>query len=182
MLDIRNGVVPRPEMYNAIYWDYVTATDSYPRPSGPPASLNSLMTNAGFTDDELALFLASENESNDLVLLENAAMDLLGRVSFPPEGNITDQIVGNQRQAVAMLHGRQYHEAKARIMDPLEQLFESLESRSQAEIERLRNRGQLLVYAIEAQLGALAMAIYLAWRRRANHKSQTTDIESEPED
>lgn len=186
VLDIRNGVVPRPEMYNAIYWDYVTATDSYPRPSGPPASLDSLMSEAGFTDDELALFLESESESNDLVLLENAAMDLLGRVSFPPEGNITDEIVGNQRQAVAMLHGRQYHEAKARIMDPLERLFESLESRSQAEIERLRDRERLLVYALEGQLGVaaivLALVLYLALRRRANDMSQTTDIESEPED
>ena len=177
VLDIRNGVAPRPEMYDAIYWDFVTATDSYPRPSGPPASLDSLMTDAGFTDAELALFLASESESNDLVLLENAAMDLMDGLSLPPEGNITDEIAGKQRQAIAMLHGRQYHEAKARIMEPLERLFESVESRSQSEIERLGNRGRQLVYALEGQLGAaillLAIVLYLTLRRRPTNETRT---------
>lgn len=177
VLDIRNGVAPRPEMYDGIYWDFVTATDSYPRPSGPPASLDSLMHEAGFTDAELALFRESEDESNDLVLLENAAMSLMDGLSLPPEGNITDEIAGKQRQAIAMLHGRQYHEAKARIMDPLEQLFESVEARSRLEIERLGNRGRLLVYALEGQLGVaillLAIVLYLTLRRKPNNETQT---------
>ena len=172
VLDIRNGVVPRPTRYDSIYWDFVTATDSYPRPSGPPASIDSLMTDAGFTDGELALFLESEDQSNDLVLLENAAMSLMDGLSLPPEGNITDEITGKQRQAVAMLHGGQYHEAKARIMDPLERLFESLEARSQSEIERLRDRQSLLLYALEGQLGVavilLGIALFFVLRRRSN--------------
>ena len=185
VLDIRNGVAPRPTRYDSIYWDFVTATDSYPRPSGPPASIDSLMTDAGFTDGELAFFRESEDQSNDLVLLENAAMSLMDGLSLPPEGNITDEITGKQRQAVAMLHGRQYHEAKARIMDPLERLFESLEARSQSEIERLRNRQSLLLYAIEGQLGVavilLGIALYFVLRRRPNETSQSTNIDSEAE-
>ena len=186
VLDIRNGVAPRPEMYNAIYWDYVTATDSYPRQSGPPVSIDNLMADAGFTDAEVALFSESENESNDLVLLENAAMSLLDGLDLPLEGNVTDEIAGKQRQAIAMLHGRQYHEAKARIMDPLERLFESLESRSQAEIERLRNRERLLVYALEGQLGiaamVLAIVLYLALLRRSADASPAVSSGQEPEE
>ena len=186
VLDIRNGVAPRPEMYNAIYWDYVTATDSYPRQSGPPVTIDNLMADAGFTDAEVALFSESENESNDLVLLENAAMSLLDGLDLPPEGNVTDEIAGKQRQAIAMLHGRQYHEAKARIMDPLERLFESLESRTQAEIERLRNRERLLVYALEGQLGvaaiALAIVLYLALRRRSADESPAVSSGQETEE
>ena len=185
VLDIRNGVVPRPTQYDSIYWDFVTATDSYPRPSGPPASIDSLMTEAGFTDGELALFLQSEDQSNDLVLLENAAISLMDGLALPPEGNITDEIAGKQRQAVAMLHGRQYHEAKARIMDPLESLFESLEARSQSEIQRLRDRQSLLLYAIEGQLGVavilVGIALHFVLRRRPNEKSQPTNIDSDAE-
>ena len=187
VLDIRNGVAPRPTQYDSIYWDFVTATDSYPRQSGPPASIDSLMTEAGFTDDELALFLASESESNDLVLLENAAMSLMDGLSLPPEGNITDEIVGKQRQAIAMLHGRQYHEAKARIMEPLEQLFESVEARSQSEIARIGNRRSLLLYALEGQLGLavilVAIVLYLVLRRRSsNVATRTPNNELDGED
>ena len=181
VLDIRNGVAPRPTRYDSIYWDFVTATDSYPRPSGPPASIDSLMTDAGFTDGELAFFLESEDQSNDLVLLENAAMSLMAGLSLPPEGNITNEITGKQRQAVAMLHGRQYHEAKARIMDPLERLFESLEARSQSEIERLRDRQSLLLYALEGQLGLavilVAIVLYIALRRKSSNATQNADSE-----
>ena len=107
-------------------------------------------------------------------------------LALPPEGNITDEIAGKQRQAVAMLHGRQYHEAKARIMDPLESLFESLDARSRSEIERLRDRQSLLLYAIEGQLGLavilVAIVLYIALRRRSSNVTTQTpnnDLEGE---
>lgn len=69
VLDIREGRVARPERYHDIYWKLVDPNNPQkPRPdSNETISLADLLKRAGFTEQELALLLKSEKESDGLV-------------------------------------------------------------------------------------------------------------------
>jgi len=54
ILDIRNGKAPRPQAYHRIYWDFVAAGQTKPRPDGETISLQALMEQAGFSKAEFA--------------------------------------------------------------------------------------------------------------------------------
>lgn len=138
ILDIRNGVSPRPKEYQSIYWDLVTATGEYPRGGTQPVALRTLMLDAGFTDEEIALLEQSEDESNFLVTLETQAMNaMVGRYD---DGSGAYAIEGEPDQdlAIDLLHGDIYHEEKGRIMRPLELLFHEIDERTTAEIDEYR--------------------------------------------
>ena len=111
ILDIRNGSAPRPERYHSVYWDLVIPSGQAARPGGEPQALADMLADANFTDQELGWLAASEEESNALAEFEEVAME-----------------AGDE----AMLFGRQYHAAKARIMAPLDSVLASVESRAQA--------------------------------------------------
>ena len=69
--------MPRPEAYHIIYWDFVVATGQPSRQSAAPAALKTLMQEAGFTAEEIALMEQAESECNDLVNLETEAINAL---------------------------------------------------------------------------------------------------------
>ena len=137
ILAIRNGTAPRPERYHSVYWDLVIPSGDAARPAGEPRALADMLSEAGFTDPELAWLAASERESNVLAELEDAAM-----------------AAGDE----AMLFGDEYHEAKSRIMAPLDSVFASLESRMGEARAVGRSRGMILLLA----LGLLSVAVIVA--------------------
>lgn len=48
VLDIRNGLKPRPKNYNRIYWDFYTLSNSKPTLDGKQISLRKLMKKQAF--------------------------------------------------------------------------------------------------------------------------------------
>ena len=55
ILDIRNGLKPRPEKYQGVYWDFVIADGQAPSSgNGQSIALLDLMRNAGCTTEELS--------------------------------------------------------------------------------------------------------------------------------
>ena len=61
ILNIRDGKVPRPDNYDRIFWDFkVPGETIYSSEDGERISLNTLMKNAGFPDEEFEL-LAEAN-------------------------------------------------------------------------------------------------------------------------
>ncbi len=68
VLDIRNGKAPRPQNYERIYWDFVAAGDTKPRPDTVSISLTELMKEAGFTDAEFSKLKEAQDNSNELVI------------------------------------------------------------------------------------------------------------------
>jgi methyl-accepting chemotaxis protein len=75
ILAIRNGEQSRPDNYNNIYWDFVTANQQSMPSSGQAVSLDTLMRQMKFTEDEFAKLREAERRSNKLALLENVAMN-----------------------------------------------------------------------------------------------------------
>ncbi len=158
ILDIRNGVTPRPQDYNRIYWDLVVAGGQAPcADDAESISLIELMKRTGFSKSELDKLAEAKTRSDALTTTENAAMSLVE--SDGPDVQL------RRLQAIAMLHDAHYHAAKAEIMKPIDEVFVLVEQRThetvhQAEREAFRLRLVLVVLGLAL--------LFLLWRLYAD--------------
>lgn len=157
VLAIRNGEAARPLDAANVYWDLVTATGEAPRAGGEPVPLLALMRDAGFSDAQIALFTEAETESDDLTILETRAMNAVRGLFEDDAGAYAVRGEPDRAFAIEVLHGEEYHRAKARIMRPIERLIASVEAEAAADIAGARDRANALGAATIAML-ALALA------------------------
>ena len=130
ILDIRNGSKPRPNEYEKIYWDFRAANIDPGKGTGPAIALNTLMQQAGFTEQEFALLKQAENESNALVKIETVAMNMVKGLYDDGTGKFTVQREPNLEEARKMMHGPEYHAAKAKIVKPVDDFLTALDKRT----------------------------------------------------
>ncbi len=155
ILAIRDGDAPRPVDYHNIYWDFVAATGTSPRVDTPANSLKQLMKEADFTETEFALLQETENESNELVNLENRAMNAMAGVFEDGTGRY-NKGVPDKELARNLLHGDEYHKAKEKIMNPLEKFFEAIDHRTSGEITVYRDKQRRVNLVLMITLGLSA--------------------------
>lgn len=121
ILDIRNGVAPRPSNYfDAPYWDIVLDTGERGGEAGEAVAMRALMGEVGLQDDEMAELVRSEDASNALTDLEFEVMDFVAARTEAGGGEYV--LEGEALQAMLRLHGPEYHAAKALVMQPLVEL------------------------------------------------------------
>lgn len=162
ILTIRNGETPRPQDYNDIYWDLVTGdAEQDSAEAGEKISLESRMLSAGFTVQEFALLKDSQNQSDSLVKLENIAMHALKGEFDDGTGSFQVKKTPDQPLAIQILHGQQYHVAKAKIMKPLRDFTQMVNQRTSILVSGLQNevhrRVQLGLVLALALLGLLSI-------------------------
>lgn len=136
ILDIRNGKVPRPMNYERIYWDFVAATGQKPRPdSNETIALTKKMEALGFSRAELDKLKESEARSNHLVNIETRAMNAVMGKFMDSNGQYT--IIGQPDAGLAidLTHSKEYHIEKAKIMEPIDEFFAMLKSRTDQEVQ-----------------------------------------------
>ena len=155
ILAIRGGDAPRPVDYEKIYWDFVVATGMPPRVDLPPKSLRELMKEAEFTESEFALLQETEDESNELVDLENQAMNAMEGIFKDTAGRYSK---GEPDKDLArnLLYGDAYHRAKEKIMTPLEDFFEAIDHRTAGEIALYTDKQQRINLILMLTLGLSA--------------------------
>ena len=153
ILDIRHGEALRPTRYSSIYWDYVTDSHQYPpgRTGTESVALRELMEQAGFTPNELALLEQAEDNSDALAEIETAAMQEL------PE--VLRTAFEAQSDAVKDLHGADYNRIKAQIMQPIDEMHMSLDSRMTAKINQKTDRQDVIFPLL---LALLSLTILLS--------------------
>lgn len=155
IVEIRDGTRPRPEDYHRIYWDFVAAGASAPRPAAGSASLTELMADAGFTDAEFALLDQAKANSDALIALEVRAMNLVEAVasgrSSDPEGDL--------REARELMHSADYHRYKAEIMQPVDDFFVMLESRTSDRIAEARSVSHFYEMLTNVSVGLLILTL-----------------------
>jgi len=169
ILDIRNGVKPRPENYERIYWDFVAAGQSKPRPDAAKVSLNDLMKQAGFTEQEFAKLGEAQANSDGLVKTEVVAMNAVKGQFDDGTGKFTRKAAPDMELARKLLHSDEYHLYKAKIMKPLDDFFVLLDRRTAGAVEEA-SRASRQAYAAALALLALsvigiAAAFLLMYRR-----------------
>ncbi|MDO9106013.1 MAG: EAL domain-containing protein [Methylovulum sp.] len=153
ILAIRDGKQPRPIDYDDIYWHLVLSDDQRPRPAGQAVALLELMRQSGFTEQEFAKLAESKAHSDALTRTEFAAMRLV-ESSQPP----TD---ADRLQASLMLQDAAYHQAKAAIMRPIMQLYESMDRRT-FNIVHAAETNALLLRVLFIGFGVLL--VVMLWR------------------
>jgi diguanylate cyclase (GGDEF)-like protein len=152
IVDIRDGRAPRPRNYENVYWDLVQANGQRPRDGDVAVPLMQLMREAQFAPEELALLAAAKNESDKLIGLETAAMDLRANG-------------GNVEQATAMLHDAAYHRAKADIMRPIGAVNDSVDRRTRALVQETALDANLARCAFMFSALVLVLLVWRAKRR-----------------
>ena len=109
ILNIREGIAPRPLAPINFSWDLVIEDSKRPDAAGRSVPLLELMRNAGFTDDELAMLAAAKAASDQLTETEYAAMRLVAESSHQDA----------RIPAMRMLFDDAYLKHKAAIMQPI---------------------------------------------------------------
>ncbi len=138
ILAIRNGEMPRPASYGGAYWDLVVDQRERPTPDGPPISLEQLMLDMGFTTAEFGLLKDAQNKSDSLVHLERVAMNAIEGRFDDGTGRFAIQREPDPEMARSIMHGPEYHAAKARIMEPITAFLSMVDERTANELATLR--------------------------------------------
>ena len=169
ILAIRDGRAPRPLDYGNVYWDFVIAWGKPPRRDQAAVALEQLMREARFTDDELALLQQAKHRSDALVALETQAMNAVQGRFLDGQWHFT--LVGPPHMELArsLLHGPEYHRAKAEIMAPINDFSAKVESRTAAEVQRLRRRGERLHIVVIGGLGSAVVLVLISFAVVARH-------------
>jgi methyl-accepting chemotaxis protein len=153
VLDIRNGKKPRPKEYEKIYWDFRAAGTDGGRGTGETIALEKLMKDAGFTAEEFAKLKEAQGNSDDLVKTETIAM---GLVKTNDEAELA--------KARAMMHDKNYHLFKAKIMKPVDEFLTLLDARTQGEVDiALSKKNSWYSILLIAVLANIVLAIGVLW-------------------
>lgn len=138
ILDIRNGIKPRPLEYSKVYWDLVLSNDKRPRGATDPVSLLILMKKAGFTESEFDELRRAQIASDKLTATELAAMSLVEPAS--------EASTKRRFQAILMLNNQTYHEAKAKIMKPIGEFQEMVDRRTTERIKSAIDKKNIMLW------------------------------------
>ncbi|HLA35230.1 MAG TPA: HAMP domain-containing protein, partial [Rhodocyclaceae bacterium] len=174
ILDIRNGKKPRPQNYERIYWDFVAATDQAPRPPGEAVPLLDLMSKAGFSKEELGKLEEAKANSDALVKTETIAMNAVNAAKATKKDGDSDKSDTSAnaqptvQQAATMMHDRDYHINKAKIMKPVDEFLSLLDKRTAETAEtaaaQAHNREHLIYALLAISFTVLVVALTLAYR------------------
>ena len=123
ILDIRAGEIPYPEGYDGIFWDFLIPENGRLTHEGEAISLKERMLNLNFSEQEFAKLQEAEDNSNDLVNLEAVAMNAIKGQFDDGSGEYLILGTPDQKMALKLLFGEEYHAAKAIIMAPIQVFF-----------------------------------------------------------
>ncbi|KTD24478.1 MULTISPECIES: adenylate/guanylate cyclase domain-containing protein [Legionella] len=129
ILSIRNGTSPRPERYDTVYWDLVF-DNKRPKPYGKPKSLVQMMIERGFSLQEFDLLRQAQESSNALAAIEIKAMNAAEGKFDNGTGQYTLQGEPDKKLAINLVFGKEYMEAKAKIMAPIQLFIEKVIERT----------------------------------------------------
>lgn len=164
ILDIREGIKPRPQNYSATYWHLMEAGKDSVTGQGKAVSLLEMMDNEGFSEQEIALMRKAKVNADKLVGLEKQAIEALSGLYDDGHGNFTIHHAPDREFAIDLLFGEQYTARKAAIMVPIQQFTELLDIRTRArvndELARLHRQILLVMVFIVIALSALAVTIF----------------------
>lgn len=157
ILDIRNGLKPRPYEYQNIYWDLIGLDDKRPSSkSSETVSLINMMKKSGFSNEEFAKLSEAKNNSDALTETEFAAMKL---IETPAASSAEKASLRNK--AIELLHDEAYHRAKASIMRPIGEFNRMMSLRTS---QAVHNAERKAVYYRFLFVSMGILLFFMLWR------------------
>jgi PAS domain S-box-containing protein len=174
ILDIRNGEAPKPSRYSQVYWDLKPEDREKSHPAGERRSFKAIVESLPFTDEERQKLLLAEKESNALAQLEIEAFNLMNGLTRDGDGQFTIEGKADQQGAIGLLYSTEYHDAKHKIMQPIDDFMTMLDKRVSArdkELNTLIRRYQVMLAFATALLVLINLIIY-RYLSKMNEKTQ----------
>jgi len=146
---IRDGDKPRPQDYQTIYWDFVTADHKYPDTNGRLISIVDLMKELNFDENEHGILAEAKLRSDKLINMEIEAFEAVKKAELAKTKSENGEYLTHLSLARQILHSPEYHLEKAKIMEKVGEFFKALDGRTLSEVEQKRkSQTQGLVVAI----------------------------------
>ena len=120
IIKIRDGEASRPIDYHEIYWDFVLASGTDPRPRAGKMPLDELLQSYVISNEAAEYFARAKSSSDDLILIEEEAFGALKGVYKDSLGEYSITSEPNKQMAIDLLHGKAYLVAKAKIMESIQ--------------------------------------------------------------
>lgn len=181
---IRNGTEPRPLQYDRASWIW-TLGQHENEPTGPPKSLEQLIQEQQFTDEECDMLREALHASDQLAQLEHEAMTVVEQNKLP-SGVITPEGESPAAWALKRVLGEEYRTRKADIMRKIDAFFALQDARTMREVESARATekaylmtawliGTATIAACIASFFYLSRRVLLPVRQLATHAEDLTD-------
>ncbi|MFV0299060.1 MAG: sensor histidine kinase, partial [Hyphomicrobiaceae bacterium] len=121
IIRIRDGLVARPANYERPFWDIIEPGLSYTGEAGARISLRRLFEEVELTDKEIQALDLAKRKSDDQVVLERRAMDIVAAIGTSQ----VDEEFGiyKQKHAMDLLYSPEYHRQKKSVMEPINRFF-----------------------------------------------------------
>ena len=165
ILAIRNGTAPRPKDYDASFWNRVLAHGTAGVQYDPPKSLDQMMREAHFTDDEFAMLNASREISDGLARIETEVIHGVQALALKPD----DAAYAARAQPLYQrLVGPEYFDYKSRIMQAVQRFITLVDERTLTRVQDLRVRHNELLrmqIALVAALFLVGLCAFIAASR-----------------
>lgn len=148
IIAIRDGIKPHPGNRVPSYWDHVAAGTMNLDETGEIYSIGEKMAELGLSAAEKEKLVQAKKASDDLVVVEAAAMNAVKGIFKDKKGAYT--IVGepDRRMARQLLNGKAYHIAKSEIMKSIDDFYTLLEGRSGNEIILIQRKTEAVLTAV----------------------------------
>lgn len=128
IMEIRDGIAPRPSGYQGVYWDLIDEVGHNLTPKfDKTVPLLDLMRMANFTDAEFSKLAEAKKNSDALADTELAAIKIMESTTPITESN--------RRKAEIMVHDEAYHHAKASIMRPIGEFYGLMDHRTEMAVK-----------------------------------------------
>ncbi|MFS1877001.1 hybrid sensor histidine kinase/response regulator [Enterovibrio norvegicus] len=169
---VRDGRLPMPAGYNFDYWSqlsdpsYEVSQPEIPiRPDYP--SLLSRLRDVGISEAHLAFLTQALSRSQDLIDIEQSAMDLIQGRKRTARG--IERVLPDSELAQQMLFGADYIHEKNKIMGPIGAFYDTIEKSTRLELESLiqskRNMDGIVVSMAYLLIISVAATTILLWVR-----------------
>ncbi len=163
ILDIRSGKIPRPINYHMIFWNLAAIDHKNPRGnSDVRKSLNDIMKDLHFTEEEFALLYESEANSNELVNTEVMAFNLVDGKIGDSERSVIKKGESPREAAIRILHDKHYMEMKVGIMLPINHFLEKLEKRCSESVVQAQGDMNKIIFIVIVLVAILLLLIILS--------------------
>jgi signal transduction histidine kinase/ActR/RegA family two-component response regulator len=158
ILEIRNGIRPRPLNYSPSYWHLVAAGNNEAVAYGQAVSLLEMFRRSGLKDEEFALLQEALKRSDKLVNREKRAFSALEGFYDDGKGNFTVRGRPDRELAIQLLFDREYLAEKAAVIQPLQQFMNLFggRMRTQADSGLVRLEQQIMTEMILIFIALLA--------------------------
>jgi len=176
-LDIRNGKIPRPLMYESIYWDLNKDIRDKRHPNDKSVALKTLFNNLPYTKDELALLTLSEKNSNDLVNLEVEAFNAMIGKYKDDKNQYTITKKPDQNYAIKLLHSKEYYQAKHKIMNPIDNFMIMLNSRTKEQTDAINDKIKITYILFIISIFILTMSNIFIYRFLSKQEAKKLEKE-----